>query len=247
MSYLYIRPDENVLAGRTVTSTAGTPDTDHPVSWLTDLRPAFPARWAAGAWGASISVASQSVKLVAVANHSLDATVTVGGGVSGSILIPTLPPNRVPLNPYLLLTNTVAGVTTITFAGTNTAVAIVGEAFAGVPRTLKALKMADANEQQFTGGQMPQGDYANIPMYDQRRKWRVFGGSQVFTLSELNDLIAWLDAQMGMSQPSLLILDSTINDARVVLINELSYKWNDHKQMFDVTLSFVEYPRYRWL
>lgn len=245
MSYLYLRPSDNVLTGRTVTATAGTPDTDYPLAWLTDNRPAFPIRFPAGAWGVSISVATKSIQLVVLANHSLDATVTLGG-VSGSILIPTAPPNSVLLNPYKYLTSATAGVTALTLGGTNIGKTIIGEAFAGVPRTMKALKMSDAHGEFFDGGQDLQGEFSNIPMHDGGQEWQPFGGSQTFTTSELAELFAWRQDQLATSLPSVLIMDTAVNSAKVVLIGEPHWKKADHKDLFDVTLMFMEFPRYRW-
>ena len=79
------------------------------------------------------SPANCTVQLVALANHSMDANVTVGGGVSGTLTAPALLENGARINPFLLLPAQVAGVTTLTFSGNNTAAPIVGEAFAGVP------------------------------------------------------------------------------------------------------------------
>lgn len=247
MSYLYLRPDENVLAGRTTVSVTGTPDADHPLSWLTDLRTAFPIRYPSGAWKVSTSVASRSVKLVVLANHSLDANVTLGGTASGTIVVPAAMPNGVRSNPFVLLGSTVPSVTTLTLEGTNTQAMILGEAFAGVPRVMRSFKMSDMHDEFFDGSQELQGDFMNIPMHDEAREWRVFGGTQAFTTSECSDLIALWQAQRGMSLPIVLIVNTSINDARIVQMARPIMKQAEHKDWFDVTLLFVEYPRYRWI
>lgn len=245
--YLFLPADANIFAGRTVTSTAGTPDSDHPVAWLTDLRPAFPIRYPSGAWGVSVSVATKSVQLVVLANHSLDAAVTVGGGVSGTITPSAARPDGSYLNPFLYLGSAVAGVTSITLAGTNTAAMILGEAFAGVPIAITPFQMRDMHDELFAGGDEGLlGDYLNIPPYDEAREWRVFGGTQVFTTSERTALENAFLAQRGYSRPGVLIIDRTANDARVVLLMRPTFKPADHPSLWETSLVFLEYPRYRW-
>lgn len=247
MPYLYLPPSRNVLAGRTVASTAGTPDADHPVSWLTDLRTAYPIRYPGGSpWGVSISVASQAVRLLALVNHSLDAAVTVGGSIGGTITPAARPSNGILLNPYLLLPAAVAGVTTITLSGTNVGKMIIGEAMAGDPLTLTALQMADAGDEYLDNGRPPQGEWRNIPMHDDGVEWRRFAGSQVYTATDVDAIVAWWESQKGLSQPGLLVMDPTVQDARAVLLENLSFKFNDRKDAFKVSLGFLEYPRYRW-
>ncbi len=248
MGYLLLPPDRNVLAGRTVTSTAGTPDSDHPVSWLTDTRPAFPARWAAGAWAASVSVAAQAVQIVALGNHSLDANVAVGGGVSGTLTAPALLENGARINPFLLLPSQVAGVTTLTFSGVNTGAAIIGEAFAGVPVSIPAFKMEDATDDFFDGAMEDEvgGEWRNIPMHDDGLEWRVWAGTQVFTKAQRDVILSARRAQRGLQLPSLLITDQTMNDARVVYIMRPSFKSSGSREYFEGRLTFVEFPRYAW-
>lgn len=245
-NYLLLPPSANVLAGRTVTSVTGTPDSDHPLSWLTDQRPAFPIRYPAGAWKVSISVDTKSVKLIALANHSIDATVTIGGTPSGTIAIPTLPTNGVALNPYKLYATAVPAVTTLTLEGTNVAAMILGEAFAGVPIEITPFYMTDMHDEFFDGGLELQGDYMNVPAFDEAREWRVFGGTQTFFTSEKAALIAAWESQRGGSRPSLLIVDQAVNDARVVQMLRPTFKPKDHPAQWEASLTFVEYPRYRW-
>lgn len=246
--YLVLPPDKNVLAGRTVTSTSGTPDSDHPVSWLTDTRPAFPARWAAGAWGASVSVATQAVQLIALGNHSLDANVTLGGSVSGTLTAPALLENGVRKNPFLYLASPVAGATSVTFAGTNTAAAIIGEAFAGVPIEIPSFQMQDMTDEFFDGGGDDQlgGEWRNIPMHDDGLEWRIWGGTQIYTTTERDLILSWRRAQKGLQLPSVLVTDRTLNDARIVYIMRPSFKQAGHKDLWEGHLVFSEFPRYKW-
>lgn len=246
MSYLFLPPDRNVLAGRTVTSTAGTPDADHPLSYLTDLRPSHPARWAPGAWGASISVATQAIQLVVLANHKLDATVTVGGGPNGTIAALTAGENGAYKNPFLYLPAAAAGVTALTLGGTNTGPAIIGEAFAGVPLTLEAVQMADAREEFFDGGEEVEGDFRNILPLDQGEEWRRFSGTQVYPTSEMEKIVSWWRAQRANTRPSVLIKNSAVQDARIVLLEKLAIEHNDSKDLYKITLGWVEFPRYAW-
>lgn len=247
MSYLYLPPNLNVLAGRTVTSLTGTPDSEHPVSWLTDQRPAFPMRYPAGAWSVGVSVATQAVRLIALANHSIDAAVTLGGSVTGTITPDAKMENDIYLNPYKLYTSSVAGVTSITLAGTNTGTLRIGEAFAGVPLTLPAFQMADFHDELWDGSDDSlTGEWLNIPKYDKGLEWRVFGGTQAYTTAQRDQILSWRRAQRSVRLPGLIILDQAVNDARVVLIGRPLFKPKDNPAYWEGTLSFLEFPRYRW-
>lgn len=245
--YLYLPPNRNVLLGRTVTSTAGTPDAEHHLAWLTDQRPAFPIRYPAGAWGVSVSVDTEDVQLVVLANSSIDASVTVGGA-AGTIAAGALGENDVRLNPYLFLSSPAAAVTALTLAGTNTADMVLGECLAGVPLTLKPFQMEDFTDEMRDSvlEDTLDGEYLNIPRYDQRMEWRVFGGTQVYTTAEKDAILAWRRAQRSQRFPSAMILDRTVNDARVVLIGRPSFKQKESKYYWEGRLTFVEFPRYRW-
>lgn len=247
-NYLILPANRNVLAGRTVTSTAGTIDSDHHLSWLTDTRPAFPIRYPAGAWGVSVSVATKDIQLVVLANHSLDANVTVGGSVSGTISPPTPGEDDIMTNPFLLLDSPVVGATSLTLNGTNTADMVLGECLAGVPIELTPLKMSDFQDDPFDGAtDALAGEFSNIPMYDQEREWRVASGSQIYTTDEVATILSWRKAQRGVRFPSVLIMDPTNpDDARVVLVGLPSVKSSDHKDLWEVRLAILEFPRYRW-
>lgn len=246
MNYIVLTPDRNVLAGRTVTSTAGTPDPDHRLDWLTDQRPAYPVRYNSGAWGLSVSIASKAVQLVVLANHSLNADVTVGGDVSGTISPSPALENGAYLNPYLMLDAPVAGVTALTLAGTNTQDMVLGEAFAGVPVELKPFLMSDFSDDLYDTQQQDSlvGEFYNVPMFDGGTEWRVFGGSQIYTTAERDFLLSWRRAQRTLRFPSVLIMKE--GDARVVLIGRPQFKQGDGPDLWQTQLTFIEFPRYRW-
>lgn len=245
--YLYLPPHRNVLAGRTVTALVGTPDADHPLSYLTDLRPAFPIRFPAGNWAVSISVATQAVQLVALANTSLDSVVTVTGGVTGSIPEGDELENGARFNPYLMKDDPTAGVTALILSGSNAVPAIVGEAFAGVPLEIPAFGMRDFSMELLDGPDNGiLGEFMNIPAYDEAREWRVIRGTQTYTTEQRNVLLSAKRAQRGGSQPGLLIIDRDEQDAMVVLLGRTSFKQMDHPDLWEGSLEFLEYPRYRW-
>lgn len=245
-NYRFLPANKNVAAGRAVTSTAGTPDSDNSLSWLTDENPATPIQYSAGAWGVSVSIASEDVQLVALVNSSIDANVTVGGSVSGTIVPGTLQSNNIRLNPYLLLNAPVTGATSITLSGTNSGRMLLGELFAGVPIDLKPLRMSDARGSFDDGGQDVAGEFMNVPLHTRGLQWRVWEGSQLYTQSEVDDIVDAWQAQKGNRRPSLLILDDTVNDARAVLLSKPQPKHNDRSDLFEVTLRFIEFPSYEW-
>lgn len=246
-NYLYLRPSRNVATGKTATSSAGTVDTEHPITWLTDGRPSFPTRWDAGAWGASIALGSaKDVQLVSVANHSLDADVTVGGA-SGTLDVTATPlENGTRLNPYFVL-DSPSSISTLTLSGTNTGPIIIGDVFAGVPEEFPPLKMGSYWEELHD--KMPdelQGDFLNVPFPDEGVEWRLFGGSQQVHSTVKAQWESWFRDQRSGSQFSLMVMDQTVNDARVVLVLKTRFTSAGQKDMWDADFRWVEIPRYNW-
>jgi hypothetical protein len=41
-------------------------------------------------------------------------------------------------------------------------------------------------------------------------------------------------------------MDTSVNDARVVLVGKIDAKQAGHKDLFEVNLTLIEYPRYAW-
>lgn len=239
-NYICLPPGANVVAEQAVSASGADPD--YPVSYLTDNRPAFPIRFDAGGWSAS-AVATGPVQLVVLANTSIDSTVTVSG--LGSMAAGALGANGIRKNPFLLL-DAPSSPGSVGVSGTNSAPTLIGELLAGVPFELRPFKMVDANFSINEYGQQPQGKWQNVPMHDDGMEGRTLSGSQVYTEEELANLIAWKEGQRTLQRPGVVILDPTINDARVVLITQLSWKPADRKSLFDTSVTFVEFPRYRW-
>jgi hypothetical protein len=245
-NYLILPPHKNVLAGRPVTSTAGVPDPEYKLSWLTDQRPAFPIRYPTGAWGVSVALAAAApVQLVVLANTSLNAPVTVGGA-PGTIQPGALGENGIRFNPFLLLDSPVS-TATLTLAGTNTSQTLIGEAMAGVPFELPAFQLADAQDEFFDLAEANLlGEYLSIPQYDKSTEFRGFSGTQVFTLSQRDAILSWWRAQRTMRLPGALVIDAASNDVRLVLVGQPKFKYKDASDLYEAQLFFLEFPRYRW-
>lgn len=244
-NYLYLRPSRNILRGGTVTSTAGTPQTaDHPLSWLTDDRPAYPARWAAGAWGASVAAAGD-VQLVVVANHSMSGNITVGGGANGTIVAPASV-NGIYRNPFLLLETEVT-VSAVTLSGTNAGPTLIGEVFAGEPEELPPWQLDSYWEEYLDGPETSiEGDQLNIPPHDEGLEYRRFGGQQIYTAAQKLQVENWYSDQRRGSRPSVLVLNQAGADARVVLLEKPRFTSIAGKDTYMGVISFIEFPRFRW-
>lgn len=243
----YVRPDELWGIGGTVTGTVAS---DYQAAWLVDGKARRPVRGLAAspAGDLSLSIAGTSgeVGVVAIAHHNVIVPVTVGGDVTATITpAATRPPNGISLNAFELVTPAVTGVDNLTVDVTgNDQTVTIGEFFAGKVRTLAPLRL--------DGQQIEQTDFSTdararrgIPEFDSAEEGRVLSGSQVYSESDLADIIAWWQAQRSGSLPSLLIPDPDINDLWVVKFTGLRYVPVSTDQWL-VSMTLIEIPRVRW-
>ncbi len=255
-SYIMLPEDDWALNG-TVTLTVGTIDSDYLPGWLVDGRSGRPARATSGTATFQITNPNGAVECVVVVNHNIDGarTITLGGDVSATMAAPGTRPNGIPYNPFALVTATGSpgGVDTLTVGvSSNSRDLVIGEVFAGVLRAFPNAGLPGSfllrdnptrDRQNFRLSNL--GEFGSVPPYDRGIAGDTFSGTVICTTSELDDVWGWYDAQKNGSLPLVIILDDTIQDARVVALLEPSAVAIT-TDLYEVKLTFQEYPRSRW-
>lgn len=242
--FYYLRPDEMYAVGGTVTGGA---DTNYLDEWLVDGRPGRPVRAATGSETWTIVGTAAAVGIAALGNHNVDAgrMITLGGDISATMTGPTLPPNGIPLNPWVTFTE-VAGVDEVTVdIASNTVPIVVGEFVCGKRRTLErnlAVRPAFKASYQTV---RHEAEFNSLMPYDKGIVSRTLSGTVVLSDTGLADVQAWWDATRGNTKPSLIIPNSNVQDAWLVEFTEFSYE-PASKNVNHVSLTFTEYPRSRW-
>ncbi len=244
----YIRSDEIWSLNGTVTTTAGTTDSDYTDDWLADTRPSWPAKATTGTVTWSIANTAGYVNGIGIFNHNLDAALvaTIGGSVSTTITIPTARPNGIPRNPFKSITAVPTCATLSIAVSGNSVPVVIGALYAGkvraFPHTGLSVRGLSGSENDFSQG----GGSQTMMPYDVGLRTRPLRGNTVCSTSELDDLIAWQESQRSGSRPSILIMDDTANDARLVYMT-LSYdSIANASGLWEATLTFNELPRVRW-
>lgn len=249
MPFYYIRPDEMPTA--TVTTTAGATNAAYTDDWICDGRPGRPARSTNGTVTWSAAFSSAEVGLIAVCNCNSDVNASIGGGITATVTAGALEANGIRLNGFTAPTP--ASITGLTVGFSGAAVAVtLGEFVFGKRRTLTNAA-GNYGGPRFDGEGYTLEDYpltvdaefgSTMP-YDRGLVSRTLRGTQVYTVSQFADLLAWQKAQRSGSKPSLIVPDSTVNDAWLVTFRITSYK-NLGNSLIEASIEFVEYPRSRW-
>lgn len=241
--FYYVRPDENWAFDGAV---AGGAATDYLDEWLVDGRWGRPVRATSGTIAWTVTNPSAEVGIVAMCNHNVSVNGAITGSVSGTLTAPALPPNGIRINPWVAVTPTATTTLTLTITG-NSADVIIGELIAGKMRTLSpgaSVQNQNTRYDDFFAGE--EGEFGSIPPYDRGLTRRAFDFTQYYTGSQLDDILAWRDAQRAGSRPSLIVPDSTKNDAWLVRFSGVSHGKASAIGVYEVDLEFIEYPRSRW-
>lgn len=243
-TFSYVRPDEMPSLSATVTTTVGATEADYTDDWLVDGRSGRPARATSGTVTWSCAFTSAEVGCIAVCNHNIDAarTISITGGFTTSLVGPALPADGIPLNPVIYPAATTIAVLAVGVAG-NTAAVIIGEFVFGKLRTCIAVRYGSDYDELPHDGNPPRG--ISVQPFDEGLDGRTFSGVQLYTTAELAELIAWRKSQRGGSKPSLLIPDVSVQDAWLGELKPLRYR-QVASGVWEVTFTFVEYPRVRW-
>lgn len=243
MSFLYIRPDELWSLNGSVSTTVGATDSDYTDDWLVDGRCGRPARATNGTVTWSIANTSAEVGLVAVCNANPDVNATIGGGLTGTVTAGALTANGTRQNGFQTFTPASISTLTVGFSAAAAAV-VVGEVMAGKYRTLTAPRFDSPVE--FDDFRLDTGaEFSSIMPYDRGLEGRKITGYNYYSKTDRDLIIEWFRAQRGGSKPSLIVLDSSINDAWVVQLLKPTYT-QAGPNAWRVDLTFVEYPRSRW-
>jgi hypothetical protein len=243
--FLYLPAHKNIgMFG----SASATVDTDYLAGWLNDGRPGRPARGTGSSFSATITNASSgNVNFVAIINHNLTSSVTLGGGLSGTISASATQQDGIPLNIFASIT-LAAGVSSFTLSGTAASTWLVGEVAVGEATTLTLpyYKEDEIEEEDFA--RPIEMDLSSIPPYDPgfapRRRWTATWPALI--TSELDGLRAALAAQRNKTRPTVVVRLTSVNDAMCGFITGLSHGPSDAPNRHEVSMSFEEIPRVRW-
>lgn len=245
-SFLYVRPDENWALYGAVADTVGATDSDFTNEWLCDGRAGRPVRSTNGTVTWTITNTAAEVGLVAVCHCDSNVNATIGGGVTATVVAGALQTDGIRLNGFATVTP-VAGVTSMTVGFSGAASAVnVGEVIAGKYRslTLPIYTADDRGERDFTRPQ--EMDLSSIPPYDPglsaRKPWE---GTFILTTAQRDGVIDWFRAQRNGTRPSLVVPDSSVNDAWVCFISAPQYRPAGPRH-WSVSFSMTEVPRVRW-
>lgn len=225
----YLRPGDNVAAAATITVETGTADDGYPADNLVDLNPGKPARLVetSGAWLFDFG-AAQSLDLVALIHHNLDAglDVRIQGNdtddwttpaLDEAITIPAAAADGYPVCPFLDLT----AITPRSYqfwrlvvVDANAAPVAIGEVILG--ETIRELTVNvnwGARESEDRLIIEHTTDMGVSTIYDLGVRQRVFEGDVDTTdagAAELRDLVRAARARVD---PWLFIPDPDVNDA----------------------------------
>lgn len=244
MAFYYMRADEIATLNATVTTSAGTTDSDYTDEWICDGRPGRPARATNGTVTWSATFTSAEVGLIAVCNCNSDVDATIGGGASATVTAGALKANGIRLNGFTTVTPANETNLTVGFSGA-AATVVLGEFIAGKYRTLSPAPHRETDFDLEDFARESGAEFGSVPPYDPGMEARVFSGWQVYSTADRDLIIEWWRSQRAHTRPSLIVPDSTVNDAWVGYLNKPTYrivgpdKWR-------VNLVFRELPRSRW-
>lgn len=245
---MFMPPDQAMTLYGTVAGGAATGYTD---DHLVDGRPGRPAKAAAGSPAGAVWVVtgltSKPVSHVIVANHDLPFGTSVGitGGVTATVTSPADQPNGITLNGFSAVA---AQATTNTITvDVDAAEAIIGEVLAGLMTELTPGIRLGATIRYLAGAELPNGVASSLPGYDDGTEQRAIDCTVLTESdSDVASLEAWWRSTRGDTRPSVLIPYPDVNDAWVGHLTGFQRTIDQSSGRWDVTFTFVEYPRSRW-
>jgi hypothetical protein len=256
MGLKFMRADENVLYGGTVTTTAGTTDTTYTDDWLIDGRGGRPAKATNGTvtWSA-VGLASGTIGGCVVHNHNIEAAraITIAGGVISLALTgPAARTNGIPVNPWGSTTEA-SGTTVSVAVASNPSAVVIGELIAGKFRdTSRGFQIGRFEIGYLETGQIPRRNLTgSVPHYDRGVCARYIKGIVRTTAADKALLEDWYESTRNDTRPSVLIPFTDVQDAWVVSwTNPPKFAAIYHRSassgLWDAQLEFEEWPRKRW-
>lgn len=249
MGFQFMRADENILRGGSVSGGAASGFND---DWLVDGIVNQPAKATSGtqAWVAT-ALASGAVNFVVVANHNIDAAraITIGGDISAVLAGPAARPNGINVNPWATVPQVTADDVSVSVTS-NSAALTIGELLAGNLRELSyGLRVRTpfvienkAIRHQTEGG--------SVLAYERPFIRRGLRGSLAATQPDLDQLVAWYESTRANTRPSVILpFCGDDQDAWCVEFTSLEYapiRYTSSDAAYDVQVEFEEFPRYRW-
>ena len=216
---------------------------------LCDGDPSTPVRVAGGSLSAALTFTSGSIDGLIVANHNLDAGVSVSFSGLGTVTTPAVPQNAIRMNGLTVLASpTSVGSTTVT-ATTAGGPLVIGEVIAGLFSDVRTLpRRPDLPHRPFQI--LPNAEYNGLA-YSKGAVARAIGGS-VYLDDTMKDIVQdAFDASHENSRPTVIVpfcddrTPNSFSDPWVVTWTT----YNPHPiwpNLWQVDIVWQELPRYRW-
>lgn len=192
---------EMVTTGATA---AGTVADTYEADSLVNGDPHDPIRTDDGSATFTVTgVASLDVDGIVLANHNLDAGITVDFGIFGPVVTPAIPPGGIRLNAWAQLTTPVAGADfTLSLSGNSTDV-IIAAAIAGVFHAVQTLPASPTF--QFKGYGIPHpGEFGGLA-YAKGGESRSYGGRVLLYDTDAAVLLSCYRASEENSLPTVIV------------------------------------------
>ena len=244
MAFYIMRPDEWATFGASVTTSAGTTDSDYTDDWICDGRPGRPARATNGTVTWSATFTSAEVGLIVLGNCNSDVNATIGGGASATVTAGALQPDGIRLNGFATVTPANETNLTVAFSGATSAV-VLGEFMAGKYRTLglPVYTGDQRSDRDFTRSM--EMDLASIPPYDPGLAARTWECNFILSTADKEILRGCFLAQKNGTKPTVIVPDSDTNDAWICFMSAPVAKPVSGRH-WSVDVTFSEVPRVRW-
>ena len=219
---------------------------------LCDGDPSTPVRVAGGSLSAALSFTSGSIDGLIVANHNLTAGVTVGFSGLGTVTLPTVPQNRIPLNGLEILgsPSTVSSTTVTASTGSPGGPVIIGEVIAGLFSEIRTLPpRADYPFRPFMI--LPDSEYSGLA-YTKGAVSRSFGGSVYLDDTMQAVMQDAFDASWENSKPTVIVPFCPTVGSPAAYADPWLVIWDSYNphpirpNLWHVDVVWRELPRYRW-
>lgn len=262
MAFRILRPDRTMTRDAAVT---GTVDAEHRASWLCDMRTGFPVRSEASGsspdlQSLSLTVAGTSRVCDFVATTHLkiddDSDIVLSAGISATLSVRGAgQADGIPLNRWTTIDPVTAAGCTVSVVD-HPGPVVIGELFVGLSDTLARPLFLGAEHSFQRFAIDPQSEFSSLNPYAKGLAGELLSGLIVVTDDELEDLKQAIKSSDDGALPLVIVPDDTVDLCMVVQVLDMT--WRDRapgdadsleptqQALYDVTLSFREYPRSRW-
>lgn len=227
---------------------SATVDSDYTDDWLCDGLPLRPIRSTNGNVSATVTpLAAGTVSLVASCHHNVSVNTVFGGDLSATVTAGALGKNGIYLNGYTTFAPVLSVDSFTVTVTSNPVTAILGEVVAG---EYESLTLPFYRNHKFSASDFKRTadmDVGSIRNYDPGlvgRKWTAQW--PVLSPSNFESLYACWEAQRADTRPTLVVPNTSVNDAWLCYIDEPEWSPADAPNKYQVSLTFTEIPRRRW-